>query len=411
MKSLLVISLLTIMAFLLLPAMTFAQTYQATGTGPQIAQPLVREGTLAVTLAGVLELGQTTSEVDAESLLSAAGIAPRNGWVADYPVTPDIAAELRSAVNEAAAAGSLSMGTDAALEAYDGVMTRYNLSVRADTSGEAEGAQSAPSYPDTAVENNYYYDYGPPVVTYYAPPVDYAYLYSWVPYPFWWWNIWFPGFFVLADFDVPIFVGGHACFVTNHFFDRDHHRFERINAFDRFHSSRFVNRRAVFGPSAVSGGAATAFRHNRSAWTNRGFGTRVNTGTAPRSGNSRTMHSPSGSRNFVTQGNRTFRTAPDRGNWSGQWNNRSNRTYVPTQRSSGYASPGRSGGFSRPMTDNRSFGRGNATGRQWTGSARTFTPSVRSYSAPAPRQVSPSFGSGRPFEGFRGGSFGGGWRR
>ncbi len=401
MKSLLVISLLTIMAFLLLPAMTFGQTYQATGTGPQIAQPLVREGTLAVTLTGVLELGQTTSEVDAESLLSAAGIAPRNGWVAYYPVTPDIAAELRSAVNDAASAGSLSMGTDAALQAYDGVMNQYNLSVKADTSGESAGGQSAPGYPDTAEVNNYYYDYGPPVVTYYAPPVDYVYLYTWVPYPFWWWDVWFPGFFVLADFDVPIFVSGHACFVTNHFFDRDDDRFVRINAFDRFHSARFADRRGVFGPSTVSGGAATAFRHNRFARTNRGFGTRENAAIT---------RSPSGSRNFVPHGNRTFRTAPDRGGWSGQWN-RSNRTYVPTQRGSGYASPGRRGGFSRPMTDNRSFGRGNATGRQWTGSARTFTPPARSYSAPAPRQVSPSFGGGRPFEGFRGGSFGGGWRR
>jgi hypothetical protein len=353
MKSLLIIAL-TIMAFLLLPVLAYAQTYEAAapGAGPPLAQPLVREGTLAVTLAGALQLGQTSSEVDAESLLSRAGIAPRNGWIADYPVTPDIAAELRSAVADAATAGSLTMGTNAALAAYDNVMNKYNLSVKTDTSGQTEGEQSAPSYPDATAANDYYYDYGPPVVTYYAPPVDYAYLYTWVPYPFWWWNVWFPGFYVLVDFDVPVFVHGRACFVTNHFFDRDHDRFARINAFDRFHSSTFVHRRAVVGPMAVSAGAQTTFKRFRSGTANGRFGTRT--------GNVR-MHSPVRSGNVIPQENRTFRTAPNTGSWSGQ----GNRSY------------------------------------------RTYTPPASSYSAPAPEQVSPSFGGGRPFEGFRGGSFGG----
>jgi hypothetical protein len=387
MKSLL-ITVLTIVGFLLLPVLVYGQTYQATAAAPPIEQPLVREGTLAVTLAGALQLGQTTSEVDAESLLSRAGIAPRNGWIADYPVTPDIAAELRSAVADAVTAGSLTMGKDAALAAYDDVMNKYNMSVKADTSGQTESEQSAPSYPDTTVANDYYYDYGPPVVTYYAPPVDYAYLYSWVPYPFWWWNVWFPGFFVLADFDVPVFVHGRACFVTNHFFDREHDRFTRINAFDRFYSATFVHRRAVVGPMAVSAGAQTTFRRFGSRTINREFRT---------DGNVRMMRSPVRSGNVVPQENRTFRTAPNRGNWSGQWN-RSYRTYAPSRRSNTVG---------RPMANNRAFGRENAMSRQFERSTRTYTPPARSYSAPAPAQVSRSFGGSRPFEGFRGGSFGG----
>jgi hypothetical protein len=358
MKSLLIIAL-TIMAFLLLPVLAYAQTYEAAapGAGPPLAQPLVREGTLAVTLAGALQLGQTSSEVDAESLLSRAGIAPRNGWIADYPVTPDIAAELRSAVADAATAGSLTMGTNAALAAFDDVMSRYNLSVRADTSGQVEADQSAPNYPDTTATNDYYYDYGPPVVTYYAPPVDYAYLYSWVPYPFWWWNVWFPGFYVLADFDVPVFVHGRACFVTNHFSDRDHDRFSRINASDRLHSSNFVNRKAVVGPAVVSAGAQTSFRRFGSGAVNGRFETREGRVITPRTGNVR-MHSPVRSDNAVPQ-------------------------------------------------ENRTFGKENAMSRQFERSTRTYAPPANSYSAPAPGQVSPSFGGGRPFEGFRGGSFGG----
>lgn len=388
MKSLLII-MLTILAFLMLPAWSYAQTYEATGTSPPIAQPIVREGTLAVTLAGALQLGQTTSEVDAESLLSTAGIAPRNGWIADYPVTPDIAAELRSAVTDAATAGSLTMGKDAALVAYDGVMTQYNLSVTADTSGQAEGDQYAPTYPDTGVANNYYYDDGPPVVTYYAPPVDYAYLYTWVPYPFWWWNFWFPGFFVLADFDVPVFVHGHAHFVSNHFFDRHHRTFSRINAFDRFHSTTVVNRTGVVAPTVVSAGAQTTLKSFRSGEVDRRLGT---------SGNMRMTRSPSGSRNFVPRDG-TFRTAPNRGSWSEQ------------QHSNRFVAPARNAGFSQPMAASRAFGRENVMSRQVDRPATTFVPPARTYSAPAPRQVSPSFSGGRPFEGFRGGSFGGGWRR
>jgi hypothetical protein len=391
MKSLLII-VVTMMAFLLLPVLAYAQTYEATAAGPPMEQPLLREGTLAVTLAGALQLGQTASEVDAESLLSKAGIAPRNGWIADYPVTPDIAAELRSAVADAATAGSLTMGEDEALAAYDDVMTQYSLLVKADSSGQMESEQSAPGYPDTAMADGYYSDYGPPVVTYYAPPVNYAYLYTWVPYPFWWWSVWFPGFFVLVDFNVPVFVNGHACFVSNHFFDRHHRTFVRIDAFDRFHSKTFANTTTVVGPATVSAGAQTTFKRFESRTINREFGT---------DGNVRMMRSTSGSRKVVPQGGNTITTAPNKGNWSVQ-GNRSYRTFSPYHRSNT---------FSRSVAENRALGRASAISGQFEGSTRTYAPPSRSHSAPAPRQVSPSFGGSRPFEGFRGGSFGGGrWR-
>ena len=43
------------------------------------------------------------------------------------------------------------------------------------------------------------------MVTYYAPPPDYYYLYSWVPYPFWCDEFWFGGFFILNDFHRSVF--------------------------------------------------------------------------------------------------------------------------------------------------------------------------------------------------------------
>ncbi len=415
MKSLLIVSVLTIAAFLLLPAMTFAQASQA-GAGPPLAQPLVREGTLAVELVSVLHLGQTTNETDAESLLSAAGIAPRNGWVADYPVTPDIAGELRAATAEAAAGGSLKMTKDVALSSYDSVMTQYNLSVKAGDAGQSESAQAAPNYPDTAAYDDYYYDYGPPVVTYYAPPVDYAYLYSWVPYPFWWWSFWFPGFFVLVDFDVPVFIGGHACFVTNHFFDRDDHAFVRINAFDRFHSATFATRTTVVGPTVVSTTSRTTFSRLWGSGDNRVFRTTANGTIIQGSEGSRTL-SRSGSRSFVPERHGTVSTVPNREGGTV----RSNRSFsAPSSRQERPFSGARpfegSSGMRSVAPSSRSFSAPSQRqaspfngARPFEGSSgmRSAAPSSRSFSAPAPRQFSPSFGGGRAFEGFGGGSFGG----
>ena len=70
---------------------------------PPVAQPLVREGDFAVKLVSALNLGQTDNEAEAESILSHAGIAPTNGWIADYPVTPEIVGELLQSIQAAAA--------------------------------------------------------------------------------------------------------------------------------------------------------------------------------------------------------------------------------------------------------------------------------------------------------------------
>jgi hypothetical protein len=70
--------------------------------------------------------------------------------------------------------------------------------------------------PEPEVVNNYYYDYGPPVVTYYAPPPSYGYLYAWVPYPFWCSGFYYSGFFILHDFHRHVFFHKKPFVVTNH---------------------------------------------------------------------------------------------------------------------------------------------------------------------------------------------------
>lgn len=412
MKSLYLI-IFAVLALVLTPVLAYGgQTYQTSGasaTGPPLSQPLVREGTVAVTLVGTLHLGNTTNESEAESLLSAAGVAPHNGWIADYPITPDIVAELRDAVANAAAAGTVTLSKDEAVVAFDNVMSQYNLTVTADTSGKTTTEQSAATYPDSAAAGNYYSDEGPPVVTYYAPPVDYASLYTWVPYPFWWASFWFPGFFVLADFDVPFFVGGHVFFCSNHFFDRDDHAFVRVNAFDRFerfHNVAFsrvaaADRTRVVGPSTVRTGAESVFRHDRGVAVDRGRGSidrgssfRNNRAISPR-GNER-MTSPSRERGFAPSDSSRSDRVVSNGNFNRGMN------------------------FSRPAMNRTVPERNSMINRPVDRSPRTFAPPSRSFSAPsgggrtfsAPsfRQSAPSFGGGRSFGGF-GGGFGGGMRR
>lgn len=213
-----ILSLLMLSALLaIMPAFAYAAEAAKANGKPPVSQTLVREGDYAVRLAQALKLGKM-SEVQAESRLASLGIAPLSGWISDFPVTPDIVAEVHSAVKRAAEDKRLSMDSKKAGEAMDKLDSGMGLPVKA-AQGEQppEGYKShqessqygnySEEYPPTAI-NNYYYNEGPPVVTYYPPPYDYDYLYAWDPFPFWWGGFWFPGFFILADFDCVVGVGG-----------------------------------------------------------------------------------------------------------------------------------------------------------------------------------------------------------
>jgi hypothetical protein len=65
---------------------------------PPVSAPLVREGDFAIKLNSGLGFGSADDEVEAENRLADAGISPENGWIADYPVTPDVIGELQQAM-------------------------------------------------------------------------------------------------------------------------------------------------------------------------------------------------------------------------------------------------------------------------------------------------------------------------
>ncbi|MGC2425193.1 MAG: hypothetical protein WA666_12665 [Nitrospirota bacterium] len=227
------LSLLMLSALLaVMPAVTFAADAAKNKDKPPVSQTLVREGDYAVRLAETLKLGKM-SEIQAESKLASLGIAPLSGWISDFPVTPDIVAEIHSAVKKSAEDKKLSMNSKKAGEALDKLNASMKLPVKA-AQGEnppngyeswqesSQYGNGPDEYPPTII-NNYYYDEGPPVVTYYPPPYDYDYLYAWDPFPFWWGGVWFPGFFILTDFDCVVGVdeGGIAVFGGHEGF---HHR-------------------------------------------------------------------------------------------------------------------------------------------------------------------------------------------
>ena len=287
------------------PLAAHAQSQQVATKAPPIQQPLVREGDFAVELVKQLDLGTTDNEVEAEDILSSIGIAPRNGWIADYPVTPDIMGEIQQSVGDAVDSQKLSMSQDDALSRVQNAKANLDLGIRPYVSGEPHEVNPSAQYPETSVINNYYYDQGPPIVTYYAPPPDYYYLYSWVPSPFWWYDFWFPGFFILNDFHRPFHFHHRTEFISNHFNDFRHHRVFRVDPLDRFHGRTYAGigapRRGHFISPGVRNGATSIFNRNRVSPPS-GFRT-----SRPSSG-VRTFRGPSGGRTFrAPSGTRTFR--------------------------------------------------------------------------------------------------------
>ena len=269
MKRALITVLLPFIAALVIPLNVHAQAATTTKQKPPIAQQLVREGDLAIKLIDAFKLGPAADETEAETKLGNAGIAPRNGWIADYPVTPDIIGELNKSVGDAADAQKLKMSKEEAQKAFQTAAATADLAVRSGASEQS--SKSAPTYDDSADNttlNNYYSDQGPPVVTYYAPPPDYVYLYTWVPYPFWWWNFWFPGYFILGDFHRVIHVHHRVEIISNHFVDHRANRVFRIDPIRRFSGRTFggigVPRSSrPFIITGTRGGNATIFRGSR----------------------------------------------------------------------------------------------------------------------------------------------------
>jgi len=121
--------------------------------GPGVRdQSLVREGYFAMELTEVLKIGEVRSETEAESRLASLGIAPKNGWIADYPLTPGVIRELRNAVGEASDSGKISMSREEAIRAFDDLIT----SIESQSAG-AEPLPGMEPYPEPYYSPRFYY--------------------------------------------------------------------------------------------------------------------------------------------------------------------------------------------------------------------------------------------------------------
>jgi len=131
----------------------------------------VREGSFAMKLAEALKIGEVKSEADAESMLASVGIAPRNGWIADYPLTPDIIGELQNAIGAAVDSGKIAMNKDEAMKAFQDLIM--------DIESQYAGVEPPPGrqpYPEP-----YYYPYP----YYYGGYYPYYYPYHYPYYRYW----------------------------------------------------------------------------------------------------------------------------------------------------------------------------------------------------------------------------------
>jgi len=240
---------------------------------PAIAQTLVREGDFAIKLVEALKMGWAESEAEAENMLASSGITPRNGWIADYPVTPDIIGELQLAIGLAADSGNLRMKKDEAMMALQDLAVQQGLPVQPDIGDQHAGVEPSGDYDygdysNPSVINNYYYNEGPPVVTYYPPPPDYSYLYAWVPSRFWCGGFFYPGFFVLRDFHRAVFVNKRRAVISNHFRDRRTGRFSTVDPARRQHGGTRAEfgdagRRSGMDRTEAREGARAIFDHSR----------------------------------------------------------------------------------------------------------------------------------------------------
>jgi hypothetical protein len=217
------LSIILTAGLLVYPFAGFAQDYGPQTSkeqqAPPVAQALVREGDFAVKLAAKLDLGNPANEAAAEEMLARTGVSPLNGWISDYPITPEIIGQIGDSITTASGAGKLPMASGEATKGLYSLASQMNLPTPA---GQGAGTTVVGTTPagtapeggsSPTVVNNYYYDQGPPIISYYPPPADYVYLYDWVPYPAIWFGFWFPGFFICHNFTHTVIISNTG-FVT-----------------------------------------------------------------------------------------------------------------------------------------------------------------------------------------------------
>ncbi len=195
---------ISIVATALLLLCSFYPTHTLLGAqAAPIVPDIVREGDFALALVEILDLVPAASEADAESLLTSYGIVPPNGWIADYPVTPDVLRDLEMDIASAAHAGLLRISRDDAMARLAELTTELGLPSPGSPNTKHGMVPSGSEEDVTPVSSDiedFYAQEGPPIITYIPPLYDYGYLYDWVPYSFYWFGLSFPGYYILHDF-------------------------------------------------------------------------------------------------------------------------------------------------------------------------------------------------------------------
>jgi hypothetical protein len=358
-------------------------TIQTGANLPSVEQTLVPESVFAMQLAEALKLGPVADEAKAEELLSGLGIEPKNGWIAEYPVTPEVLGDVEKGIAMASDQKKITLSKDQALKVFGDVKASLGFDVKpgpnppaglikkpgnttiysyTDNKGETHftdgldsipkanrknmkiisqaalnkalgsiggGSSQAPgpqytAKPNPEAINQQYEEQGPPVVTYYVPPDPYAYLYSWVPYPFWSTGFYYPGYFVLKDFHRRVYVNRHPYFVTHHHgggsdFSRSLNPGPVNRSFQGQSNSNGMNYSRGFSTPNAQSGARAIVEHNpnRNGFTNGTTGSRMDTSrkSFSSSGNSGTFgNTPVVPNGRIVMPNDMFRPGTSSGN-------------------------------------------------------------------------------------------------
>lgn len=174
---------------------------QLPATTPPIDAVFVRQGDFAAALSSILGLTDGRNELQAEDALVSLGIVPRNGWISDDPLTPDVIVDLEAATAYAADANLLPFSRDEAIARFVAVVEESGVLIGPEPGALGYASNGPAIYQGQSDINQYYMSEGPPVITYYTPPPAYQYLYSWVPYSFWYGGTPFAGYYILRDHD------------------------------------------------------------------------------------------------------------------------------------------------------------------------------------------------------------------
>ncbi len=122
-----ILTILFVFEFFILLPMANAQVNQIPIRTSFMGDPLVREGDFAFSLANVLEIGKVSDESQAENMLATIGIAPMDGWIADFSITPGILNEIEDSVLVAADSGKLGMNAEDAVNVLNKVISGFGF--------------------------------------------------------------------------------------------------------------------------------------------------------------------------------------------------------------------------------------------------------------------------------------------